>query len=434
MHTAVSNDWVGRVVDGRFTLRRWLGGSGSNGVFLTELPDGTSQKAAIKLTPADALDADAYIASWATTANLSHPHLMRLFRTGRCEMNGAQFIYAVSEFAEEDLSQIIPERPLTPTEAREMVRPVLEALSYLHERGFVHGRLRPSTIMVVDDQVKLSSDCIHRAGKLSESVAAPTAYDAPEVVTGAIFPPADIWSLGATLVEALTQRLPVWDRSTLAEPAVPESVPQPFAGIAQECLRLDPSHRCTLSDIKTALDVAPPVPQKTISSDRTVISKRGAVALGVAALVLIAAVAILELRSGSSSSLTAESQAVAPLTAHTPEVPAHEGGTSKGVIVKGAVAERVLPQVSRSARQTIHGKIKVVVRLQVDVSGVVSSARLESPGPSKYFANLVLQAAKGWKFKPAQLDGHPVASIWILRFRFGRASTEVSPVEAAPPA
>ncbi len=432
MRTAVGDDWVGRVVDGRFTLHRWLGGSGRNGVFLTELPDGASQKAAIKLTPADAPDADAYIAGWAATGTLSHPHLMRLFRTGRYAINGTQFVYAVTEYAEEDLSQIIPERPLTPTEAAEMLRPVLEALSYLHEKGFVHGRLRPSTIMVVDEQVKLSSDCIHRAGKFGESVAAPTAYDAPEVVTGVISPPADIWSLGVTLVEALTQRLPAWDRSASAEPVIPKSVPQPFAGITQECVVLDPSRRCTLSNIKAALDLAPPVPQKTINSNRPGISKRGAVALGVATLVLIAAVATLKLRSGSSSSLTAEEGTSAPLTAHTPESPIHDNGTFKGTTAKGAVVERVLPQVPRGARQTVQGKIKVVVRVQVDVSGAVSSARLVSPGPSRYFANLGLQAAKGWKFKPALVDGHPVASIWILRFRFGRAATEVSPVEATP--
>jgi TonB family protein len=432
MHNAVGDDWVGRVVDGKFTLRRWLGGSGRNSVFLAELPDGTSQKAAIKLIPADALSADAYIAGWPATGRLSHPHLMRLFQTGRCEINGAQLIYSVSEFAEEDLSQIIPDRPLTAPEATEMLHPVLAALAYLYNEGFVHGRLKPSNIMVIDNQVKLSSDCIHRADKLSGSVAALTAYDAPEVVTGAIAPPADIWSLGVILVEALTQRLPAWDRSAPAEPVIPKSLPQLFAGIAKECLRLDPSRRCTLGDIRARLDVAPLVPQKSTNSYRTVTSKRGVIAFGVAALVLIAAVVTLKQRSGSSSSLTADAGTSAPLIAHTPESPAHDNGAYKGETAKGAVVERVLPQVSRSARQTIHGKIKVVVRVQVDTAGAVSSARLVSPGPSRYFANLALQAAKGWKFKPALVDGRPVASIWALRFRFGRAATEVAPVEATP--
>ena len=434
MRTAVGGDWVGRVVAGKFTLLRWLGGSGRNGVFLTERPEHPSQKAAIKLIPADVADADAYIACWAATATLSRPHLIRVFHTGHCEIDGLRLLYAVMEYAEEDLSQIIPDRPLTALEATEMLRPVLGALSYLHEKGFVHGRLKPSNIMGVDDQVKLSSDRVHVAGKLSKNVTAPTTYDAPEAVAGTILPPSDVWALGVTLVEVLTQRLPVWERATIADPVVPESVPEPFAGIAEECLRLDPSHRCTLSDIRARLDLAPRVPPETIHSGRTATSKRGAVVLGVAALVLIAVVTTLKLRSGPSSSLTTKRPHPARLTTHTPDASAQESETSKGGIVKGAVAERVLPQVSRSARQTIHGKIKVVVRVQVETSGLVSSARLESPGPSKYFANLALQAARRWRFKPAQVDGHAIASIWILRFRIGRTTTEVSPVEAAPPA
>jgi TonB family protein len=162
--------------------------------------------------------------------------------------------------------------------------------------------------------------------------------------------------------------------------------------------------------------------------------KRGRLKLGVAGLILLAAVATVKLRSRTSSSSTIAEQHPAPLTSLTPEASTEEGQTAKGATAKGAIAERVLPRVPRSARQTIQGKIKVTVRVQVDPGGSVSNARLDSPGPSMYFANLALQAARQWKFKPAQVDGHAVASTWILRFRFGRTRTEVSPVEAGPPA
>jgi hypothetical protein len=42
---AIRSDWVGRVIDGRFTLLKWLGGSGWSGVFLTELQEPRSRKA-----------------------------------------------------------------------------------------------------------------------------------------------------------------------------------------------------------------------------------------------------------------------------------------------------------------------------------------------------------------------------------------------------
>jgi TonB family protein len=432
--TGVRNDWVGRVVDERFTLLQWLGGSAWGDVFLTELPGPPGHKAAIKLIPAEATGAEARVAGWAATTALSHPHLMQLFHTGRCQINTIRLLYAVMEYAEEDLSQIIPGRPLTDSEAREMLVPVLGVLSYLHEKGFVHGHLKPSNVMVVDNQVKISGDSIHIAGEPGRQFPAPAVYDAPEVVTGRVSPAADVWSLGVTLCEALAQHPPVWDRSTAAQPIVARSVPQPFADIAQECLRIEPTRRCTLSDIKARLELVAPVPGPTSKTNGTVIAKRGRLALGVAALILLAAVATVTLRSRTSSSPTMEEQYPAPSTSRTPQASTQETQTAKGGTVKGAIAERVLPRVAPSARQTIQGKIRVIVRVQVDPNGGVSNARLDSPGPSKYFANLALQAAQRWKFKPAQVDGHAIASTWILRFRFGRTTTEVSPFEATPPA
>ena len=103
---------------------------------------------------------------------------MRLFHAGRCQIDDDVQLYVVTEYAEENLSQILPERPLTPTEAREMLDPVLDALSYLHERGFVHGALKPSNIMVVENQLKLSVDSIEVAGKLGKHLSTLSVYDA----------------------------------------------------------------------------------------------------------------------------------------------------------------------------------------------------------------------------------------------------------------
>ena len=74
------------------------------------------------------------------------------------KLTGEDLLYVVTEYADETLSQILPERPLSPREAREMLGPVLGALSYLHNRCLTHGHLRPTNIMVIDDQVKLSPD------------------------------------------------------------------------------------------------------------------------------------------------------------------------------------------------------------------------------------------------------------------------------------
>jgi TonB family protein len=108
-----------------------------------------------------------------------------------------------------------------------------------------------------------------------------------------------------------------------------------------------------------------------------------------------------------------------------PPVPVVETSPSAQGIVK-----QVLPQVPFSARQTIHGKVRVKVRVSVDANGDVSSARLVVPGPSRYFARLALESSQQWKFQPAGVDGQPAPSHWLLEYRFGRSSTEVTPVAA----
>jgi len=209
-----------------------------------------AQNAAIKLIPENAAGAEARLAGWAAASTLSHPHLMRIDHYGRCQIGAVPLIYAVTEYANEILSQILLERPLTPAEAAEMLDPVIDALAYLHGKGFVHGHLEPSEIMAVDDQLKLSCDNLQRAGEPGKRLLAPGVHVAPEAAAGKISPAADLWSLGVTLVEVLTQHPPVWERSAQKEPTLPWSIPKPFAGIARECLRITPEQRCTLGGVK----------------------------------------------------------------------------------------------------------------------------------------------------------------------------------------
>jgi TonB family protein len=96
------------------------------------------------------------------------------------------------------------------------------------------------------------------------------------------------------------------------------------------------------------------------------------------------------------------------------------------------VVQQVLPDVSRSALRTIHGKFKVGVVVAVDSSGNVTLAKFGSRGPSKYFADRALQAARKWTFRPPQVDGQNVPSEWALKFEFGRTATDVYPSQTAP--
>src|SRR5713226_2952265 len=117
-----------------------LRGADESAVFLTEYGQPQRQKAAIKLISAAATSPELQLSRWRRAAKLPHPHLIRLFQVGRCELDNTSLVFVVMEYAEEDLSQVLPERPLTPAEARAMFKPTLDALAFLHEKGFVHGR------------------------------------------------------------------------------------------------------------------------------------------------------------------------------------------------------------------------------------------------------------------------------------------------------
>jgi len=444
---AIGGDWAGRVIDGKFTLLKWLGGSDANGVFLTQIELDQPHKAAIRLIPASLTGADAQLAHWKAASSLSHPHVMRLYDTGSCHVDGSRFFYSVTEYAEENLSEILPHRPLTPAEAGEMLDPLLQALSYLHAKGFTHGHLKPSNILVVNDHLKLSSDNIQPASKPYAKIQAGDIHDAPECSTGAVSPATDIWSLGVTLVEALTQHPPAWDRGAKNDPVVPPSIAEPFAGIARESLRTDPARRCSLDDIGDRLKApqttqespAVPVQSSPVFQSETAAPAKFRLLFFVApALVALALIAFLLMRSQHAEPPQAAVQqqsdlatAQPPAASPAPEIQSSKPPAEPAHDKNAAVIEQVLPDVLPKAMASIHGQFVVKVRVSVDADGAVTDAGFDSEGPSRYFANAALNASRRWKFRPAVVSGQPVGGAWLLQFRFRREGTEVTPVQLA---
>ena len=264
---SISQLWEGRTIDGKFALLEWLGGSPECSVFVT-LRQG-AHRSAIKLILAEDSDVEAWLSLWELARRLAHPNLMPVFETGRCSIDGADLVYLVTECADRVLSQFIQDRPLKLHEASNILYPVADALSYLHAKGFVHGHVKPSNILVSGDQLKLSTDSFLVAAAVPTRLGTSGAYDAPELASGNLSPAADVWSLGGTLIEALTQRPLLWDPAANRPPEIPPSLPLPFAEIVPECLRLDPASRCTLAEIKARI-VQPPAQPPLPSPDELV--------------------------------------------------------------------------------------------------------------------------------------------------------------------
>ena len=104
------------------------------------------------------------------------------------------------------------------------------------------------------------------------------------------------------------------------------------------------------------------------------------------------------------------------------------------VAVKGAIARQVLPDVPKSASNTIRGTIFVSVKVQVDASGNVERTELLFPGPSRYFARLAVESARRWKFIPPVVAGQDSQSEWVIRFYFTREATRAVATEVLGPA
>lgn len=468
-------EWEGRTVDGKFLLSNYLGGSEASAVFRTRIASAGGKQdaadAAIKLVCAGGAAAESYLSHWQATSELTHPNLIRILAVGRARLDASDLVYAVEELAEENLAQILPERALTAEEAGGMLRPVLAALEYVYGKGLVHGRIRPANILASGDQVKLSSDSLRRAGEIPVAV---TAYDAPEVLVDGISPASDVWSLGITLVEVLTQRVPSWDaaRRELSAPGIGENVPEPFRGMAQCCLQVDPAKRCGLGEITDRLEgrkiksrkpdasmparsldeppqlnrppsapVSAPVFQATAPAWKK--SAKGPYLLVLVAALIVALFFILRPKPSTpfaDSQASPSSAASAPASAQQSPPPAASPSPSSALSSRPAastgqkpsqtgdgdgVVERVTPVVSAGAQRSIRGTIKVRVRVDVDAAGNVTRAKLKEGRGKRYFARASVQAAQGWKFAPAQ---DTPRREWILSFLFNRMQVDTAAV------
>ena len=134
------------------------------------------------------------------------------------------------------LAEILPHRALTSEEVREMLNTLVAVLVYLHGRNLTHGHIKPSNILAIGDQLKVSSDSIQPIDELREMRRERDVYDAPEIPSSAYTPAADIWSLGVTLVETFAQQPAVLPFEENADPVIPPSVREPFLEIARQAV------------------------------------------------------------------------------------------------------------------------------------------------------------------------------------------------------
>jgi hypothetical protein len=191
-------------------------GRGASGVVYRAREAGSGRTVAVKVshpTPRDSPEDVAFRTEYSIHSRLRHPHivpardLQTLGIDRRC--------YVMRFYDVVDLATFFREGGMDPL--GEVALAVLEALEYSHGQGILHGDLKPPNILVTRagrrrvDQVAVA-DFGHAQWL---TAVAPTyyrgtpAYSPSEQMIGwQPHPRVDIYSLGATLFEAVTGRLP----------------------------------------------------------------------------------------------------------------------------------------------------------------------------------------------------------------------------------
>lgn len=208
---------------GRFTLTEELGRGFSSTVFRAH-HEMLRIDVALKILLDTQMDAKAleYVFREAhLLATLNHPNIIRILDFDK--LNGYHLI--VLEFIDGmSLSDMIrQEGRIPPLDLMDVVKQTVTALSYAHKRGVVHNDIKPANIMLTrEGDVKVADLGMARVAHRQPSAPAPgsgghptvcgtPAYISPEMITGGLAAAdhrSDIYSLGVSMYQCLTGRLP----------------------------------------------------------------------------------------------------------------------------------------------------------------------------------------------------------------------------------
>jgi hypothetical protein len=176
-------------------------------------------------------------------ARIDHPGVVPVYDARE---EAGELIVAMRLVEGGDLKRrIAAHGPLHPSEAVELLGQIASALDTAHAAGIVHRDVKPHNILLEGDRAFLTDFGLAKAlgdsGVLDgASIAGTVEYMSPEQWQGrSVGPPADVYSLGCVLYEALTGIVPYARQAEDTEPEIPEGLD----AVIERAVAKDPARR-----------------------------------------------------------------------------------------------------------------------------------------------------------------------------------------------
>ena len=217
------DNYIGKRLDGRYEITELIGQGGMANVYkATDVLD--NRIVAVKILKREFSESDEFLRRFRNESKaiavLSHPNIVKIYDMGFSE----KLQYIVMEYIDGiTLKEYIDsERVLNWKDAVHFIIQILRALQHAHNRGIVHRDIKPQNIMLLTDgTIKVMDFGIAKFAREESMTATDQAigtvhYISPEQARGGYSDEkSDIYSLGVTMYEMLSGKVPFEGDSTV---------------------------------------------------------------------------------------------------------------------------------------------------------------------------------------------------------------------------
>ena len=196
-------------VVGKYRILAPLGSGGFGTVFLAE-DTWIDKKVALKVPHRQNLDFGELLREPRLLATLSHPNIVTVLTAERIE----NVFFIVMEYVAGETLEAISDREgaLDLARALDFACQICNAVDHAHSQGIIHRDLRPGNVIVTESGIAKVADFgtsrfLEIAAHGTTVIGSPP-YMAPEQFHGKAVFASDVYSLGVTMYQLLTGRLP----------------------------------------------------------------------------------------------------------------------------------------------------------------------------------------------------------------------------------